>query len=250
MKAKYYYLVSLFLCLQLGFSQVGINTPSPASTLDVVATNPTGITTNVDGILIPRVTRQRAQSMTSVPTSTLIYINEAVTGTAAGTTINVSNAGFYIYNGSNWESMTGGQNSSSFFTTASLSVTTATGLTFLPGFPVTITVPANCVVNLASDCGFATTSVATSGFSLVDFALIVDGATLTDAGYQRATAQNNAGLTGAFEYASMSQTVALTAGSHTFGVAVAGTGIGSTATVGGNSTSVLQGELTVTILKK
>lgn len=53
-------------------AQVGIHTSSPETTLDIKAKNPTGSTKNVDGLLIPRVDRQRAQSMTGVPQSTLI----------------------------------------------------------------------------------------------------------------------------------------------------------------------------------
>lgn len=93
-----------------GHSQIGINTASPTSTLDIVATNPTGTGTTVDGILIPRVTRQRAQSMTSVPTSTIVYIYEVVTGTATGTTANVTSVGFYFYNITLWEKITTGLN--------------------------------------------------------------------------------------------------------------------------------------------
>ena len=50
-------------------AQVGIGTTSPDTTLDIEAANPTGTTTNVDGILIPRVTRERAMSMATVPVS-------------------------------------------------------------------------------------------------------------------------------------------------------------------------------------
>ncbi|MFP3663088.1 hypothetical protein SB768_32145, partial [Burkholderia sp. SIMBA_043] len=53
-------------------AQVGINTPSPTATIDILAKNATGPATNVDGMLVPRVDRQRAQVMTGVPTSTLI----------------------------------------------------------------------------------------------------------------------------------------------------------------------------------
>jgi hypothetical protein len=55
----------------LALSQVGINTSSPASTLDVTAKNSTGTDSNVDGLLIPRVDRQRAQSMNGVPITVL-----------------------------------------------------------------------------------------------------------------------------------------------------------------------------------
>ena len=100
----------LFATGLAGYSQIGINTTLPASTLDITATNPTGTTTNVDGILVPRVTRQRAQSMTSVPTSTMVYIYEVVTGTATGTTANVTSIGFYFFNITVWEKITTGLN--------------------------------------------------------------------------------------------------------------------------------------------
>ncbi|MDH6253498.1 hypothetical protein M2347_003225 [Chryseobacterium sp. H1D6B] len=87
-------------------AQVGINTPNPASTLDLTAKNPTGVTTNVDGLLVPRVDRQRAQSMAAVPVSTLIYVNDISTGTQTGTAINIDAVGHYSYNGTAWTKLT------------------------------------------------------------------------------------------------------------------------------------------------
>lgn len=104
---KKIYFFTLFYCY-LGFSQVGVQTITPQSTFDVVATNPTGTTTNVDGVLIPRVTRQRAQSMAAVPTSTMVFITEAVTGTLTGTTINVATSGFYFFDGTVWQKVATG----------------------------------------------------------------------------------------------------------------------------------------------
>ncbi|GEN68771.1 hypothetical protein DRF57_11555 [Chryseobacterium rhizosphaerae] len=83
-------------------AQVGINTPIPTSTLDITAKNATGSTTNVDGLLIPRVDRQRAQSMTAVPVSTLIYVNSITTGSQTGTAANIDAAGYYYYDGTLW----------------------------------------------------------------------------------------------------------------------------------------------------
>ncbi|WP_445454490.1 beta strand repeat-containing protein [Flavobacterium sp. 25HG05S-40] len=99
------FLFSAFMLFSFHFvgAQVGIGTATPAATLDVTALNPTGTTTGVDGIIIPRVTRERAQSMTGTPTSTMIYVSEVVTGTAAGTTVNVTSVGFYFFNGAAWE---------------------------------------------------------------------------------------------------------------------------------------------------
>lgn len=104
MKRNLLLLGVLFLPM-LHYAQVGINTTTPGSTLDVVAKNSAGATTNVDGLLVPRVDRLRAQSMTSVPTSTLIYINDASTGSQTGIAANIDTVGHYFYNGTVWVKM-------------------------------------------------------------------------------------------------------------------------------------------------
>lgn len=86
-------------------AQVGINSATPGSTLDIVAKNPTGSATNTDGLLIPRVDRQRAQSMINIPPSTLIYVNSISTGTATGTAVNINAASYYYYDGSVWQKL-------------------------------------------------------------------------------------------------------------------------------------------------
>ncbi|WP_131327985.1 hypothetical protein [Chryseobacterium vrystaatense] len=91
------------VCLSMTLhAQFGVNTNFPAATLDVTATAETGTSSVVDGALIPRVDRQRAQSMKGVPVSTLIYINNIATGTAAGAAIHIDAIGFYYYNGTSW----------------------------------------------------------------------------------------------------------------------------------------------------
>ncbi|HBV14403.1 hypothetical protein [Chryseobacterium carnipullorum] len=82
-------------------AQVGISTTSPRATLDITAKNATGTTSNVDGLLVPRVDRQRAFSMTSIPTSTLIYVNN-LNGTQGGIAANVDALGYYYFDGSLW----------------------------------------------------------------------------------------------------------------------------------------------------
>jgi hypothetical protein len=115
--------MKLFLCSSILFffslginAQVGVGTTNPATTLDVTAANPTGTNSSVDGILIPRVTRERAQSMTATPISTMIYVNEVTTGTPTGTTVNVTSVGFYFFNGTAWERI-GGTGASNEWTT-------------------------------------------------------------------------------------------------------------------------------------
>lgn len=83
-------------------AQMGINNMAPLSTLDITAKNASGTSTNVDGILVPRVDRQRAQSMRSVPVSTMIYVHNIATGTQTGTAANIDTTGYYYYNGTSW----------------------------------------------------------------------------------------------------------------------------------------------------
>lgn len=83
-------------------AQIGINTVNPTATLDITAKNITGTSTNVDGLLVPRIDRQRAQSMTGTPVSTLVYINSVSTGSQTGTAINIDAVGHYFYNGTVW----------------------------------------------------------------------------------------------------------------------------------------------------
>lgn len=90
----------------LAIAQVGINTPTPTSSLDIVATNATGTSSNVDGLLAPRVDRQRALSMASVPVGTLIYVNDIATGTATGQAINITAIGYYYFESSAWQRIT------------------------------------------------------------------------------------------------------------------------------------------------
>ncbi len=92
------------------FGQIGINTPDPKATFDINAKSATGTSPTAEGLLVPRVDRQRAQSMTGVQTSTLIYINSISTGTQTGTAINVDVIGYYYFNGTEWAKLNSGSN--------------------------------------------------------------------------------------------------------------------------------------------
>ncbi|WP_123905655.1 hypothetical protein [Chryseobacterium sp. ERMR1:04] len=83
-------------------AQVGFNTSTPKATLDIVAKTATGTSTSPEGLLVPRVDRQKAQSMTGVTASTMIYVNSIATGAAAGTAININAVGYYYFDGSAW----------------------------------------------------------------------------------------------------------------------------------------------------
>ncbi|CAI8873533.1 hypothetical protein [Chryseobacterium sp. IT-36CA2] len=98
------------------YCQMGVNTPSPASTFDIKAKNTTGTSTNVDGLIIPRVDRQRAQSMVSIPNSTLIYINNIATGSQTGNAINIDTVGYYYFDATNvWTKLNSGNNPTNIY---------------------------------------------------------------------------------------------------------------------------------------
>lgn len=95
------------------YSQVGVNTETPNATLDIKALNTSGSMRNVDGLLVPRVDRERAMNMSPVKSSTLIYIDNISTGTATGQTSNVDSAGFYYFDETlgKWIKLVGGSTS-------------------------------------------------------------------------------------------------------------------------------------------
>lgn len=88
------------------FSQVGIDTPTPKATLDVVGK--ADDTAAMDGIIAPRIegTQLRAKTYTSAQTGALVYVTLADTA-PAGQTIDVTAAGYYYFNGTKWV-ITGG----------------------------------------------------------------------------------------------------------------------------------------------
>jgi hypothetical protein len=143
-----------------------------------------------------------------------------------------------------------GQSSTSSFNTGSITLNNGAGFFYATGYPVTVNIPANSTVLVTADIGVQTNSNSTAGYSTVDVALIVDGAFPADGVYQRLTVTNNGGVVFCFDYSSISQAFSsLSAGNHTFGIAGQCVG-GTSATFGGNNTTVLQGEMTVTIIKK
>lgn len=92
-------------------AQVGINTDTPKSTLDVVgkATD----TSSLDGITAPRLTgdQLRAKTYTSAQTGTLVYVTVADT-TPAGQTVNVTTIGYFYFDGTVWQKVNTGTNAS------------------------------------------------------------------------------------------------------------------------------------------
>lgn len=95
-------IISALISFSFACAQVGVNTAFPKATFDITAKNPTGIVSAAEGLLVPRVDRQKAQSMTGVVTSTLIYVNNIASGAQTGTAINIDAVGYYYFDGTVW----------------------------------------------------------------------------------------------------------------------------------------------------
>lgn len=101
-------IISALISFSFACAQVGVNTASPKATFDITAKNPTGIVSAAEGLLVPRVDRQKAQSMTGVVTSTLIYVNNIASGAQTGTAINIDAVGYYYFDGTVWAKISTG----------------------------------------------------------------------------------------------------------------------------------------------
>ena len=96
-------LLGLLAGTSLAFAQsgkVGVNTSNPEATLDIkpsAANAATTATTN-EGVLIPRVSRDRLKSIATanLKESTLVYVDN-ISGTTNPVTSNVTSKGFYYY---------------------------------------------------------------------------------------------------------------------------------------------------------
>lgn len=95
-------LILAFFTGSVYFAQVGINTIAPAATLDITAQSPSGTSGTPEGLLIPRVDRQKAQSMTGVAVSTMVFVANVSNGTQAGTALNIDERGYYYFDGNVW----------------------------------------------------------------------------------------------------------------------------------------------------
>jgi hypothetical protein len=104
-------LVGFATVAQAQQGRVGINTTTPAATLDVVAN--TADATRPDALLVPRLTRAQLAAKDAAYSATqngaLTFVN-TLDGTAAGKTVNVTATGFYYYDAPNsvWVAVGGG----------------------------------------------------------------------------------------------------------------------------------------------
>ncbi|MCK0203531.1 hypothetical protein MWN41_10955 [Ornithobacterium rhinotracheale] len=88
--------------------RVGINEGDPKATLEISVSKENKSTKTKEGILIPRVSRQRAADMGSTVTeSTLIYVDDISNGSLTGTTSQVNENGFYFFKDKIWRKIEG-----------------------------------------------------------------------------------------------------------------------------------------------
>lgn len=145
---------------------------------------------------------------------------------------------------------TAGQNASDAYGTGSIAVAKSSPTWVeIPGLFQSITVTPNSVISLYTDGAIQTTKISRSGFSAVDIAIFVDGVKSENAAHKKVLAVNSAIAGQMIGNYSMGKVVSLSEGAHRIDVR-ARYSAGETATVGGGISSVLQGVLTVIILKK
>lgn len=104
---KITFLVTLFLIGYVSFSQVGIGTDTPETTLDVAAD--AANLTIADGIIAPRLSRAvltaKSAAYGADQVGAMIYIND-VTGATNASTVGITTVGYYYFDGTDWVTFT------------------------------------------------------------------------------------------------------------------------------------------------
>ena len=146
-----------------------------------------------------------------------------------------------------------GQSATTVFGTTGIALTNAT-FVLVPNLTQTFTVPAGgASVYVSTDGGAFCNTAATNGFSIVDVAFSIDNGdpvrSAQNGGFRRLFAMNNVNVTSVIENWSFEETLVLTPGTHSVRVLARLAGGNTAAVSSGNTDSVLQGQLTVMILK-
>ena len=105
---KNFILAIAFSCSAFAYSQVGINTSAPKSSLDIVgeASN----TTKVDGVIAPRLTRLQLTNKGNTLYGTdqigaIIFITDVSGGDSSSQRVNIDATGYYYFDGSAWQKL-------------------------------------------------------------------------------------------------------------------------------------------------
>ena len=95
----------VIMAVTAAFSQVGVNTNTPQTTLDITAIAIDGST--AEGIMAPRLTGDQIKGKdaryTAAQTGAMVYATEAVIGAPAGKTVNITTKGYYFFDGVLWQ---------------------------------------------------------------------------------------------------------------------------------------------------
>ncbi len=145
---------------------------------------------------------------------------------------------------------TTGQSAQTVYQTSSLD-TVSFSFAQLPGMSITVSVPANSTVIVAADGGIVvnSTSPTTAAVSVVDVTLEVDGAGSNSGTFKRILNSNSSTVVQLPTNWSFSKSMSLSPGLHTFSV-VGRLFEGIQALIGDGPGTILQSELTVTILNR
>jgi len=224
----------LFASGKIISQNVGINAtgapPAASAMLDVSSTN--------SGVLIPSMTDVQKLAIASPATGLLIFQTNALSG-------------FWYFDGTQWVYLCSNaiyNNSYQLNGTGGAALTVVGTWVPLPGLSqvINLTGPAKIFVHF--DGGLQTTSGVTSGFSIADFAIFINGLLPAGGGgYKRVSAINNTGLVTNIENCSMDYITTLAAGAYTITVQ-ANKNLGSNCTASGNNASVLQGNMSIIVV--
>ena len=162
------------------------------------------------------------------------------------------------WNGTTWVAgsvpppSTMGQSTTSVFGTSPLTINPgATTFVLIPNLSQTINIPSGYSILITTGGGVATSSGFGNAYSVADIAIFVDGIISANGGYQRLIIENTTFAYSFKNWAIHMAPPGLTSGLHTISIraADANQAGASSFNVSGDNTSVLQGELTITLIK-
>jgi len=164
---KHLFTAAAMLFSMTAFAQVGINNTSPKATLDITAKTTDG--SKPEGLIIPQLSGSNIHTATAAGVygsnqkGLIIYATSA-DSSPTGATANITAAGYYYFDGTNWQKVMTGSVANSDLTTGVGGIYKGSGS--LSG-NTTVTQGANTL---------AFTSTATNGFSVDGTTLSVDAA--------------------------------------------------------------------------
>ncbi|WP_374461440.1 C-type lectin domain-containing protein [Chryseobacterium taeanense] len=178
---KHLFTTAAVLFSMTAFAQVGINTKTPYATLDIKAKSPG---TNPEGLLIPKLSGTDIQNgpYGSNQTGTLVYAT-AVPSAPNTVTAEITEPGFYYFNGTKWKKINSSGSTISYTTIADPNI-----LGYVPSTTATASVDAPATLTVGSATA---TRQGTGSFGGHTYASYSTNATVT--WYQAYNAAKNMG---------------------------------------------------------